>query len=77
MESREEIDEETMKRVKVQLSVRLSQHILDQLDKIKELRSVYSRNLLIEKILEGVMPRINEKYMTDRQISLDGLKIFL
>lgn len=77
MDSREEIDEATLKLIKVQSSIRLSQAIFTQLDKVKELRTVYSRNALIEKILEVVVPRINEKYMTDRSIKLDGLEIFL
>lgn len=77
MDSREEIDEATLKLVKVQSSIRLSQAVFNQLDKVKELRTVYSRNALIEKILEVVVPRINEKYMTERSIKLDGLEIFL
>lgn len=77
MDERDEIDEATLKLVKVQSSIRLSQAIFNQLDQIKELRSTYSRNQIIEKILEVVMPRINERYKLDRSIKLDGLEIFL
>lgn len=77
MDDREEVDESTLKLVKIQSSIRLSQAIFNQLDQLKELRSAYSRNTLIEKILEVVVPRIIERYKFDRSIKLDGLEIFL
>lgn len=77
MDDREEVDESTLKLVKIQSSIRLSQAIFNQLDQLKELRSAYSRNTLIEKILEVVVPRIIDRYKFDRSIKLDGLEIFL
>lgn len=77
MDSREEIDDETMKRIKIQTSIRLTAKIKKDIEDLKELRSVYSSSAIIEKILEVVVPRIKEKYMKERTISLDGLSIFL
>lgn len=69
--------EEVKKSIRVQTSLRLRQDIKDLILSMTELRSAYSQTQIIEKILEVVVPRLVTRYKVEREVSLDGLKIFL